>query len=800
MTLLRWDVLKQGQLLVPLAFMVLVGAAATQEEEFKSNGEGLHIIGLVRDFPRSEQAFLHSACRLKYPNVQVLRGWCHRPTTGCEEDPRLEERLMKLPEDDLVIVASLGEEFVYIVRRYEEARQQLLDSTHSLIVAEVPQMGHKTETLKDRREKEKMETKESKDGREGMKEEAVTVESSMLEASSDTTLGNEGKTKEDENTKGTEGKKIEKTKTIPTDKPENDHGRYTEDEDEVKTSTQYEANEKNNRIEETIESTEEGAGILIRRALKGGAVLGRVRSLLQVLRGQITPGNVTQDPSAQYVLFGNRQKGGLSLSLPLRAVYTPEEGKGGDKTHPIMVYSLDEMLDFHNMIELAGDGVGACPYAQEATPTPDDERPRVLMAVLLGRSWAPFLEEVFSGLALQDYPKDRMDVWLQTKSGEQEEEVSSFVDGHKGEYASLAVLEDQVPDMQMLRSRCVEVDCSFLVIIEPQALLEDPSTLSSLIEANKSVVSPLLKQKQQVNFVYSEDLNSPWNQLIRDRSFRATLRVQEVRSFRVIRREALDDLLQGKPVEQFINTAVPPGVLLDPRGFKKGKRHPDLWGITYNRRIWTRRYIHPDLLKIIWKKMDAEEVGPYLYYVPFFSERFCRELVQEMETFGKWQNKDKDDREEAHQYTSTNINLSQIGYSREYHLVINSLNKELLATLYGGYRGLGHASLSFVLKYLASTDYNTFKYHLDGATYTFNIALNNEFTGGGLQFKLGNKHFDEEREIFLPHNRTGWAVVQPNRPMHLHQGVGLDSGLRYALIAIVDTDDASCKGGPKWVI
>lgn len=51
-----------------------------------------------------------------------------------------------------------------------------------------------------------------------------------------------------------------------------------------------------------------------------------------------------------------------------------------------------------------------------------------------------------------------------------------------------------------------------------------------------------------------------------------------------------------------------------------------------------------------------------------------------------------------------------------------------MATLYGGYRGLPRSTLAFVLKYSSDTDYNTFKYHLDGATYTVNVALNNDFT------------------------------------------------------------------------
>ncbi|MPC37546.1 Procollagen-lysine,2-oxoglutarate 5-dioxygenase 1 [Portunus trituberculatus] len=180
----------------------------------------------------------------------------------------------------------------------------------------------------------------------------------------------------------------------------------------------------------------------------------------------------------------------------------------------------------------------------------------------------------------------------------------------------------------------------------------------------------------------------------------ATLRVAEVQALRVVHRDYLEDLMLGRQVDQYINTRVRPGLLLDPRGHKEGKLHPDLWGLTYNPRAWRQRYIHPDLLSIIWGKAKAEEyshhppslrspqVGKDLYYVPLFKERFCRELVEELEHFGQWQHKDMDDREEAHHYTSTNINLSQIDYEAEYHVVINTLHKvgeEIGAALAAGY-------------------------------------------------------------------------------------------------------------------
>ncbi|KAG7158789.1 Procollagen-lysine,2-oxoglutarate 5-dioxygenase 1-like 3 [Homarus americanus] len=460
-------------------------------------------------------------------------------------------------------------------------------------------------------------------------------------------------------------------------------------------------------------------------------------------------------------------------------------------------------MDFYNLIEGVGEGREACPYTTHATPTYDEGRPRVLALLLLGGTWAPFLQEVLKGFAAQDYPKDRMDVWIHAKAGQQEREITNFVEEHGDDYSTLELVNDLVFEPQMVKDRCDAVRCAFLVMMEPQVVLEDPTTISSLIASDVSVVGPLLKRRMtgeggEVNFVLSDDSGEQWDKIIRRRIFKGTLRVQEIRSFQVVRKDVMLDFLLGEKVDHYINTITQPGLYLDRLGYEEGKLHPDLWGLTHNWILWQRRYLHPDLLKIIGKKMVPETVGPHLYYLPFFSERFCQDIIEEVEHFGQWQDKDKDDREEeAHRYTSTNINLSQINYFTQYNLLINTVKKELLDTLYS-YRSLGYGNLVFVLKYESTTHYNTFKYHLDGATYTFNIALNNNFTGGGLQYRMGNVNFGEEREIWVNHNRTGWALVQPDRPMHLHHGMPLKSGQRYALISIVDTSDAGCMGGPKW--
>ncbi|XP_045133047.1 LOW QUALITY PROTEIN: uncharacterized protein LOC123517151 [Portunus trituberculatus] len=824
-------------LLLLLLLMLSVETVVAQNR----NSE-LHVVALVGQAGATARHFLHSSCRLGFRSEKVVGSWDKCTRDGCDALDQMTYYLRTLPYDDLVIVASLGNEYVYIVGNYEDTWRKVAEADGLLVAVQDGGQGE-SGTLRNQQGqnthktfKERLEEKHS----DGMREQddQDELENDREETQS---TSHAGKTKDEDNLKFSNeriGKESRENVATSQDEaganminyrrhPSRKDDREKEEGADGRAESgtrRYVRREGQHSVEDEMQEEEDKENtnmVLLYRALQEGTVLGRVGTLLDALREGASP-SITQDTRGTHVVFGNqRSRGTLRIELPLKVMFYPDDDSntvpreredGSQKeleeeleyTEPFIVYSKHEEIDLHNLLEVAGTPElreeDTCSYLLPQSPTEDS--PRLLVNLLLGESWAPFLEEVLAGIDLQDYPREALDVWIYSQSGVQEAEISAFMKKNKEKYSSLTLALDQTPDHHLLRSRCDEANCSLLVLMEAHAVLDCPATLRLLADSDRPVVGPVLKQRQEggeTNFVVKkgEDI-SHWDNLIRSQRVRATLRVAEVQALRVVHRDYLEDLMLGRQVDQYINTRVRPGLLLDPRGHKEGKLHPDLWGLTYNPRAWRQRYIHPDLLSIIWGKAKAEEVGKDLYYVPLFKERFCRELVEELEHFGQWQHKDMDDREEAHHYTSTNINLSQIDYEAEYHVVINTLHKELLATLYGGYRAEGKSSLLFVLRYNAATDYNTFTYHLDGATYTLNVALNNDFTGGGLEYRLGNKLFEEEKELLLPHNRTGWAVVQPDRPYHLHHGVPLLSGRRYALIAIVDTNDAGSKGGPLW--
>ncbi|MPC81600.1 hypothetical protein E2C01_076225 [Portunus trituberculatus] len=85
------------------------------------------------------------------------------------------------------------------------------------------------------------------------------------------------------------------------------------------------------------------------------------------------------------------------------------------------------------------------------TLLPTEDSPRLLVNLLLGESWAPFLEEVLAGIDLQDYPREALDVWIYSQSGVQEAEISAFMKKNKEKYSSLTLALDQTPDHHLLR-------------------------------------------------------------------------------------------------------------------------------------------------------------------------------------------------------------------------------------------------------------------------------------------------------------------------------------------------------------
>ncbi len=71
--------------------------------------------------------------------------------------------------------------------------------------------------------------------------------------------------------------------------------------------------------------------------------------------------------------------------------------------------------------------------------------------------------------------------------------------------------------------------------------------------------------------------------------------------------------------------------------------------------------------------------------------------------------------------------------------------------------------------------------HHDVSTYTVNLALNDvgkDYEGGGCRFVRYNCSVLE--------TRRGWALMQPGRLTHLHEGLPVLKGKRYIMVSFID--------------
>ena len=63
-----------------------------------------------------------------------------------------------------------------------------------------------------------------------------------------------------------------------------------------------------------------------------------------------------------------------------------------------------------------------------------------------------------------------------------------------------------------------------------------------------------------------------------------------------------------------------------------------LFSFNLNTSLWEKRYLHPDFLEYInkTKKLDIDEPCEWVFNFPFVNERFCDELLSEVNQRCDW--------------------------------------------------------------------------------------------------------------------------------------------------------------------
>lgn len=205
---------------------------------------------------------------------------------------------------------------------------------------------------------------------------------------------------------------------------------------------------------------------------------------------------------------------------------------------------------------------------------------------------------------------------------------------------------------------------------------------------------------------------------------------------------------------------------------------------SFNENEWENKFLHPEFLKHKnnLNKLEIKEICSDAYNFPLFSQEFCEQLVTLCEQLGEWspgKNNHYDPRLGNNAYENVptqDIHLKQLNFDKIWEQIIFKYIAPIAELLYNDYQTKG-TNINFVVKYSLEGQ-KELKPHHDGSTYTINIALNNDFEGGGCRF-IRQKVDHVNKEI-------GTATIHPGKLTHYHKGLPITSGKRYILVSFVN--------------
>jgi len=197
---------------------------------------------------------------------------------------------------------------------------------------------------------------------------------------------------------------------------------------------------------------------------------------------------------------------------------------------------------------------------------------------------------------------------------------------------------------------------------------------------------------------------------------------------------------------------------------------------------WVGKYIHPNILDVPDLALSIEEekinnVGTDIYVIPIFSETFCNEvsyLIQTLEE-EKWTSG-------RHEHYPTNdILLDDIGLGDVYRSVVYNFFIPMALQIFRMPQQeekilrQDFSSEDFLVRYLPYKQ-KVLGIHHDNSYFTYNVALNENFVGGGTYFE---KH---DITITAP---AGYGLLAPGLVTHKHGARPISKGERYMMVSFI---------------
>jgi|SaaInl6LU_22_DNA_1037377.scaffolds.fasta_scaffold00591_15 hypothetical protein len=204
--------------------------------------------------------------------------------------------------------------------------------------------------------------------------------------------------------------------------------------------------------------------------------------------------------------------------------------------------------------------------------------------------------------------------------------------------------------------------------------------------------------------------------------------------------------------------------------------HPEIYTYFDDKEAWKQRFLRPEAISKEWDMM-VEEIAPDVYQFPLFKEELCAKLIECAEATQKWTHK-------RHAfYPTTDMLVETFGFDDIYMEILDEYIMGAARHIYelaGGSWDMGNIySENFIIRY-SPEEQGHLSLHYDQSKISCNVALNEDFEGGGT-------YFSRHKKLAKPKG-TGYVTIHPGQITHKHGGMPVNKGTRYIIVSFMNED------------
>jgi len=490
-------------------------------------------------------------------------------------------------------------------------------------------------------------------------------------------------------------------------------------------------------------------------------------------------------------------------------------------TQPVVIHgngpSKDYLNHLANYISNGWNFQDGCTSCKEDTYLLNDKKiedwPTILIGLYIPQP-TPFVESFLHHISNLDYPKEKIHIFLSSIEPHHNPEVDSWINLFEHQYKSFtykgphAFLNDKEA-RNMGIGHCSKVKCDYYFSVDADVTLSNRDTLKVLLQQNRTFLVPMMSKAGKLwsNFWGALSSNgfyarSPdyidivkyirrgvWNSpFVANLYLIKANRIEEM-VVNPFYSETLDQDMaftintRKRGIFMYVTNLHHFGHLKEVDTYTVNYKHNDMYQIFDNRLDWEDRYLHPQFTHFLDKKSESQMPCPDVYWFPFVTANFSRELIEECEFNGDWSGGKHEDKRISGGYENVptdDIHMKQLGFEKHWIQMLKDYVAPMATRYYDGYHSHSYAIMNFVVKYTTTRQYFLRPHH-DASTFTINMALNTkgvDYEGGGARFLRYN--------CSIADTRVGWAMMHPGRLTHQHEGLPTTNGTRYIMVSFID--------------